>query len=118
MGEGFTWDDETWERVWEQILTPVERHHIAMSVLRRRFPQDAMEARVALELARRWARRAVSLSLAYLLWVVFWGSIGWTDPPVDMALGCAAFGVVAIVACLWFRRRLVDYLRVNRGLLA
>jgi hypothetical protein len=114
MGDSFLLDDRTWQRLWDQILSPVERHHIAMSVLRRRLSSDPLEARVSLELARRWGRKCRFLAIVYLIWTVFWGAVGWADPPLAMPMGAAAFGVVAITCCLAFRRYVLVFLERNR----
>lgn len=112
MTDGFIWDDRTWDRVWERVLNPVERHDIAMAVLRRRLPVTAFERRIAVELARRWRRHALALALLYLLWTVFWGAVGWDTlrlyggEPARVPLGCAVVGMAAIVACVAFRARL------------
>lgn len=109
MGDSFVWDDHTWDQIWERTLNQAERHHIAMSVLRRRLPSTPLEQRVARELARRWGRRAVTLSVVYALWTLFWGGIGWTGVRLHgaaeaaVAIGCTAVGALAVIACLGFR---------------
>ena len=107
----FEWDDVLWDRVWERTLDQVERHDIAVAVLRRRLPRRPAEARIALELARRWRRTAASLSVMYGLWSLFWGGIGWTSAATggvatQVPLWCAGVGIAAIAGCLLFHRRL------------
>lgn len=106
------WDDELWQLVWERNLDPVERHSIAVAVWRRRLPAGVFEAGVALELARRWRRRAVGLALLYALWTGFWGGIAWSAlhdaRPANHPLPywAVAVGALLIAACFAVRRRL------------
>ncbi len=117
VGGVLEWDDELWDRVWEQVLTQPERHTIAMSVWRRRLPEGLFEARVGAELSRRWRRQARNLAVLYALWTLFWGSIAVSDWRGDGALGspltpvCALVGVAAIAACLAVRRRFRAFAR-------
>ncbi len=110
MTDEFTWDDRLWDQVWKRTLSHVERHSIAMAVLRRRLPTDAFQERIARELANRWSRHAVTLGSVYLLWTLFWGAIGWSEFRVNGAqhiglpAGCAVVGVIAVAACGLFRR--------------
>jgi hypothetical protein len=105
-------DDRVWDRVWERMLDPVERHHIAMAVWRRRLPAGLFEARVAVELARRWRRQARNLIVLYALWTLFWGSLALSDWRADSTFQVrltpilAAAGMLAIAACVAVRRRL------------
>jgi hypothetical protein len=106
------WDESTWELVWEQLHGPLERHGIAMSLLRRRPVTEAFEARVTRELARRWRRRAVSLGLLYSLWTLFWGALARASTAAPGAPGrlvphvMASIGLLAVAICLAFRARL------------
>jgi len=114
-----TFDDKLWDTVWERNLNAVERHAIAVSVWKRRQPDDVFEALVARELARRWRRHARYLVVVYGLWTTFWGSLAMHDLRPDAVLNsllspsCAAVGVLVIVSCLVVRRRLSTYLRVH-----
>lgn len=105
-------DDRVWDRVWERMLDPVERHAIAVSVLRRRPPTDLFEARIAVELARRWRRQARNLIVLYGLWSLFWGSISLSDWRADAVFQTgpapylAAVGALLIAGCLAVRWRL------------
>lgn len=116
--DGLEWDERLWSDVWERILNPVERHSIAMDVVRLRVPADLFEARVATELSRRWRRTARNLGLLYLLWSVFWGAIASTTPEQTTALApvMTGLGLIAATAAWWFRWRLRRYART--GLLA
>ncbi|MPZ71674.1 MAG: hypothetical protein GEU74_00335 [Nitriliruptorales bacterium] len=119
MHSDIDWDDLLWYQVWERNLSQLERHAIAMAVLRGRVPADPFEGRVALELARRWRRHAVSLSLLYLLWSLFWSVIGWDavhrygGEALGLPLACTILGAAAVAACLLFRRRLRAILRLD-----
>jgi hypothetical protein len=110
MSDSFVWDDRTWEQVWERTLDHVERHHIAMSVLRRRLPDTPLERRVARELAQRWARHAVFLAVVYGLWTLFWAAIGWDmtgrygAATARLPMVCAGIGGAAVTVCLAFCR--------------
>lgn len=111
-------DDELWDHVWERNLSHVERHTLAMSLLRRTPPDTAFDRLVAAELARRWRRHALWLVALYGLWSLFWGGIALTPPPTGveastLPLWCAAIGVVAIAVCVGARRHLTGYLRVH-----
>lgn len=114
-----TFDDKLWDTVWERNLNAVERHSIAMSVWRRRRPDDVFEALVARELARRWRRHARYLVVVYGLWTTFWGSLAMHDLRPDAVLdsalspSLAVIGATMIVCCLAVRRRLAVYLRVH-----
>lgn len=104
------WDDELWAHVWERTLSQVERHSIAMDVLRRRVPRQPLEARIAVELARRWRRTARNLAVLYALWSMFWGTLAWHDWAADarfealLTPTCTALGLVAVAVCAAFRR--------------
>jgi hypothetical protein len=106
------WDESTWELVWEQLLGPLERHGIAMSLLRRRPITEAFEARVARELARRWRRRAISLGITYSIWTLFWGALARASTAAPGAPGrllphvMAGIGLLAVAVCAAFRARL------------
>lgn len=112
----FTWDDELWRTVWERNLDAVERHHLAMDVLRRRVPNGLFEARVATELARRWRRHARNLMFGYLLWSLFWGLITYNTLQVrgfeGLPVAMLGVGMIAVAATLSFRRYLVHYARI------
>jgi len=122
--EGLLRDDRVWERVWDRMLGPVERHSIAVAVWRGRLPRERFEARVAVELARRWRSQAVGLAIVWALWSAFWGAIAMTDWRGDAALsswyspGCALLGLTAIGVCLAVRRRLrrVSHAYLDDGL--
>jgi hypothetical protein len=119
MDEDIAWDDVTWQRVWDVGLDPVERHGIAMAVLRNRPPREAFEGRVALELASRWGRRAVTLSIVYLVWSAFWGALllkarWWQGVEFNVAFGCTLLGLLAVATCLHFRRRVLRYVDEHR----
>lgn len=110
MREEFVWDDRMWDLVWERTLDQVDRHAIAMVVLRRTTPDGALQWRVAAELAKRWARHCVTLAVVYAMWTLFWASIAWHDVRLahrvnTVAVGCTIAGVLAVGACLAFRRR-------------
>lgn len=109
MAEEILRDDATWDRLWERLLSPLERHDIAMDVLRRRLPTEAFERRIARELVRRWRRHALVLALGYSLWTLFWGALAWHlvgrgSRVAGLPLACAAVGALAVAACLVFRR--------------
>lgn len=103
------WDDELWDQVWERTLGPIERHSIAMHVVRRRLPEDLFESRICAELARRWRRTSRNLALLYAIWTLFWGMLAVHDATSDGALESlltptnAAVGMLAIGVCLAFR---------------
>jgi peptidoglycan/LPS O-acetylase OafA/YrhL len=118
-------DDELWDHVWERNLTHVERHTLAMALVRRQPPDTTFDRLVAAELARRWRRHALWLVTLYGLWSVFWGGIALTAPPAGaeptaLPAWCVVVGVLAIAACVLARRHLAGYLRahgaVPRGL--
>lgn len=117
MSTGITWDDKTWDEVWERLLDQFERHNIAMAVLRGRLPSTTFERGIALELARRWRRHAVTLAVVYSVWTAFWSAIGWDavqrygTSAAGVPLWCAAIGVAAIAACGIFRRRMLRLTR-------
>lgn len=96
--------------MWERTLSQVERHSIAMDVLRRRVPLQPLEARIAVELAQRWRRTARNLAVLYAVWSLFWGMLAWHDWTADAAFEalltptCAALGLVAVACCAAFRR--------------
>jgi hypothetical protein len=106
------WDAALWDRVWERMLGPVERHSVAVAVWRRRLPEEPFEAVVAVELARRWRMQAVKLALVYGLWTLFWGALAWSDwradDSIEIALcpACTVVGLVAVTACFAVRRYL------------
>jgi hypothetical protein len=112
-------DDRVWDRVWERMLDPVERHGIALAVWRRRLPDGMFEARIAVELARRWRRLARNLMILYGLWSLFWGAIALDDWRADAAFSsllcpvCALVGTVAIAGCIVVRRRLLPFIRTS-----
>ncbi|HEX6255461.1 MAG TPA: hypothetical protein VFZ70_06580 [Euzebyales bacterium] len=114
-----SFNDRLWDHVWERNLNAVERHAIAMAVWRRRQPDDAFEAMVALELARRWRRHARYLVVLYGTWTWFWGALAVHDFRPDAVLNSqlstwlAVVGIVVIGACLAVRRRLAVYLRAH-----
>jgi hypothetical protein len=114
-GDGWSWDDRTWDEVWERVLDRAERHAIAMAVLRRRLPGGAMEDRIAVELSRRWVRKALSLAVLYLTWTLFWGALAprVDDPPVPA--WCAAVGVLAVGACIWSAIAFRRFFLAHRG---
>lgn len=105
-------DDRLWDRVWERMLSPVERHSIAVAVWRRRELRDPFESRIAGQLAVRWRRQARNLALVYALWTAFWGLIAVSDWRGDgdwESLLCpvlSALGVAAVAACYAVRARL------------
>lgn len=107
--ERLVWDDELWDRVWERTLGPVERHSIAMHVVRRRLPEDLFESRICAELARRWRRTSRNLALLYATWTLFWGMLAVHDAVSDGGLQSlltpanTVVGLLAIGACLAFR---------------
>lgn len=112
----FRWDDRLWREVWERNLDAVERHHLAMDVLRRRVPGGLFEARVATELARQWRRHARNLGIGYLLWSVFWGLITYHTVTArqefhGLPVAMLAIGLIAIGAVVAFRRYLAGYAR-------
>lgn len=109
-------DDELWDHVWERNLTHVERHTIAMALLRRQPPDTTFDRLIAAELARRWRRHALWLVLLYGLWSLFWGAIALTAPPPDadptmLPAWCVVVGLAMITACVGARRHLTGYLR-------
>lgn len=109
------WDHRLWDHVWERNLTQVERHNMGMAVLRHRPPGSPFEDLVALELARRWRRRAVVLVVMYGAWTAFWGALAFGPLPDDverspLPLGCTVVGVAAILSCLLVRHHLGRYL--------
>lgn len=110
-------DDRIWDRVWERMLGPVERHGIAVAVWRRRIPTDLFDARVAGELARRWRRRALNLAVVYALWTLFWGAIALSDWRTDgdwessLSPVLTWLGLLAVACCFGVRRRLAAYAR-------
>ncbi|MEE8600640.1 hypothetical protein [Euzebya tangerina] len=111
-------DYSLWEHVWEQNLTHVERHTIAMAVWRLQPPASTFEFLVAHELAHRWRRHAVFLVGLYGMWTLFWGAIA-SGPAPDgtsspVAMWCAVVGVVAIAACLVVRAHIGRYVRTVR----
>lgn len=105
-------DDRLWDRVWERMLSPVERHSIAVAVWLRRPLRDVFEARIAVQLAVRWRRQARNLALVYALWAGFWGLIAVSDWRSDgdwESLLCpilSTLGVAAVAACVAVRARL------------
>jgi len=105
-------DDRLWDRVWERMLSPVERHSIAVAVWRRRELRDTFEVRIAAQLAARWRRHARNLALVYALWTCFWGLIAVSDWRGDgdwESLLCpvlSALGGTAVAACVAVRVRL------------
>lgn len=105
-------DDRLWDRVWERMLSPVERHSIAVAVWRRRALRDPFESRIAAELAVRWRRHARNLAVVYALWTAFWGLIAVSDWRADgdwESLLCptlSAIGAAAVAACFFVRARL------------
>ena len=111
------WDDELWDLLWERQLNAVERHSIAMDVLRGREVQgDPLEQEIGRELANRWRQRARNLALLYGFWTLFWGLLAvdrWRDPDPDplVSLVAAMIGLVAIGACFVFRWYMRTYLR-------
>jgi hypothetical protein len=121
MDDGLLSDDRAWEQVWDQTLSHVERHAIAMAVVRRRLPRTPLEGRVALELARRWSRQAVTLGIVYAVWSLFWGAIAWDSiqrygaGAGRVAIGCCAVGLAAITCCVLFRQRMRSFRAAHRG---
>lgn len=105
-------DDRVWDRVWERMLGPVERHEIAVSLWRRRPTREVFEARIAVELARRWRRQIRNLMVLYGLWCLFWGSLSFSDWRADAAFSTplppslTTAGMLAIAACVAAHRRL------------
>lgn len=113
-------DDRVWDRVWERILDPVERHSIAVAVWRGRPPRGTFEYRIAVELARRWRRRALSLAVVYALWTLFWGAIALSDWRADAGFESpvcplnALIGTAAVAGCFTVRRRLRPVVALSR----
>lgn len=106
----FQWDDRLWAEVWDRHLSPVERHALAMDVLRRRWPPDPFERSVVSELARQWRRNARGLAVAWGVWVLFWGNLAVNAPlttgPRALPWTMAWVGLVVVAGSLAFRRRL------------
>lgn len=71
------WTDRMWEQVWERTVGQVERHRLAMALLRREQPQDRLALRLLPELARRWRRTALSYAVGWGLFATFWLVIGY-----------------------------------------
>jgi len=103
---GFVWDDRLWQEVWDRHLSAVERHALAMDVLRRRWPPDPFERSVVAELARQWRRTARVLAVAWSVWVLFWGGIAVSDPALALAWAMASVGLLVDAAVRVFLRRL------------
>lgn len=111
-------DDELWDHVWQRNLMHVERHALAMALVRRQPPDTAFDRLVAAELARRWRRHALWLVTLYGLWSLFWGGIALTAPPADadptaLPAWCVGAGVLAIATCVAARHHLAGYLRAH-----
>lgn len=71
------WTDRTWDQVWERTLGRVDRHRLAMALLRREQPDDRLALRVLPELARRWRRTALVYVFGWGLFTTFWLVIGY-----------------------------------------
>lgn len=105
-------DDQLWDLVWERQLTGPERNFIARAVWFDRPLPDPFEARIGAELARRWRRQCISMSVLFGVWTLFWGALTlddlperllW-DPPVAPAN--TLLGMLVIVGCIAVFRRM------------
>ena len=117
-------DDYLWREVWERNLDHVERHNVAMSVWRRRAPEDPFESLVGWELAHRWRQRARNLAVVYLVWTAFWGlmayaGLGSSEPvALRLPLCLTVLGVAGIALCFAFRRRMRPIIQGRAGFCA
>lgn len=100
------WSDEAWLATWEGALTGVERHALAVAVVRDRPLVERFEWLVARELVRRWRRRALGLLVPYGLWTLFWGALFVRDLRLDTHLDhglpvtLTGVGLAAMLACV------------------
>lgn len=115
------WPDEAWLATWEGALTGVERHALAVAVVRDRPPVERFDWLIARELIRRWRRRALGLLIPYGLWTLFWGSLLVRDLRLDRRLdhglpvALTAVGITAMLACLVAHRVLAQRFRPRRS---
>ena len=114
------WDDEMWEELWERTLSQVERHRLAVAVLRREVPGDALARRVVPELARQWRRRCVTLAIVWGLFAGFWVMTGVSEIRVRgesltaLPWWMATIGAAVVVSSLLFRHHVAPVARHDR----
>lgn len=118
-GQGLqVWDDEQWEEVWERGLGQVERHALAVDLLRGRTGgHDLFRQRIIAELARRWRRQARNLMVLWGLWCLFWGRMLVEDVRLHhevtsaSVLSMLVVGAVVLGGCMALRDRVRDAAR-------
>ena len=103
--------DREWEELWERTLGQIERHRLAMSLLRREGPDDVLGRRVVPELARRWRLTALFHIVGHALHAMFWWLISLGFSPLDgtswqLANGMTLMSLAVIAFCIGFRRYL------------
>lgn len=104
------WTDRMWEDVWERTIGQVDRHRLAMALLRREQPQDRLALRLLPELARRWRRACALYASGWGIFATFWIVVGVaaeTGPdaaPVVTPwwMGMLGLAVVAVALALRF----------------
>ena len=104
-------DDRDWEELWERTLGHIERHRLAMALLRREVPEDVLGRRVVPELARRWRLTAMLHIIGHTLHGTFWLLISLALSPLDgtswqLANGMTLMSLSVIAFCIAFRRYL------------
>ncbi len=104
-------DDREWEELWERTLGQIERHRLAMSLLRREVPDDILGRRVVPELARRWRLSAMLHIIGHTLHATFWFLISLSLSPLSgtswqLANGMTLMSLAVIAFCIGFRRYL------------
>ena len=105
------YDDHTWEELWERTLGQLERHRIAMALLRREFPDDPLGRRILPELARRWRMTARVHLWLHAVHAVFWARISFDIPPTAgtpwrLANTMSLSSLAVVLGCIAFRRYL------------
>ncbi len=104
-------NDREWEELWERTLGQIDRHRLAMSLLRREVPDDVLGRRVVPELARRWRWTALLHIVGHTLHAMFWWMISLdlsplSSPSWQLANAMTLMSLSVIVFCVAFRRYL------------
>lgn len=103
------WTDEMWDEMWERTLSQVQRHRLAVAVLRLEIPPDVLGRRIVPELARRWRRSCVAYAVGYGLFATFWLVIGVAvvleGGAVVTPWWMGGAGVIGVAIALGIRRR-------------